>query len=85
MCRGQCAIKLRWSGLARGTFTGWAIFLYYAYILCECVCVRVRAVVCRGQKKELDPLELELQVVLSPHMGVENQTKLVLCSLSKHS
>lgn len=81
--------KLRWSGLAGGTFTGWAIFLYYAYILCVCLCVRVRAcvraVVCRVQKKELDPLELELQVVLSPHMVMENQTKLVLCSLSKHS
>jgi hypothetical protein len=27
-----------------------------------------------GQEKALDPLELELQIVVSHHMGAENQT-----------
>lgn len=35
----------------------------------------------RGQKLVLDPLELELQVIISYHVGTGNQT-LVLCKSS---
>lgn len=35
----------------------------------------------RGQKLALDPLELELQVIISYHVGTGNQT-LVLCKSS---
>jgi hypothetical protein len=31
----------------------------------------------RGQKKVMDPLELELQVVVSYHVGAENQTQVL--------
>jgi hypothetical protein len=39
-----------------------------------CVC----SVVCRGQKRELYLLELELQVVVCCHVGAGNQTQ-ALC------
>lgn len=34
------------------------------------VCVQCAYSVCRGQKRLLDPLELELQMVVSCHVGV---------------
>lgn len=37
----------------------------------------------RGQKKPLDFLELELQMVVSHQVGAENQTE-VLCSSNKY-
>lgn len=58
----------------------------YFYFMCMCiVCMCVGAPVscnaCGFQKKELDPLELELHTVANYHVGVENQT-LALCKNS---
>jgi hypothetical protein len=43
------------------------------------LCVQARG----GQKRALDPLELELQMVASHHVGAGNQT-LVLCKIIKY-
>ena len=52
---------------------------------CMCVCVPHVCPVSRGgQKRALDPQELELQMVVSHHVGVGEQTW-VLCKSNKCS
>lgn len=50
----------------------------YAPVCLSCGYVPMSAVPCKGQKRESEPLELELQVVLKPDIGVGNQTW-ILC------
>jgi hypothetical protein len=41
--------------------------------VCVCVCTMPRA--CRSQKRESDSLQLDLQMFVGHHVGVENQTQ----------
>lgn len=47
---------------------------FYLYVLClyECVSTACVPAACRGQRRVLDPLELELQMVVSCLVGVES-------------
>lgn len=48
------------------------IFLGYECITCRHVSAPVSSNVCGGQKRESDPVELELQMVVSQHVDAEN-------------
>ena len=50
----------------------------YRYFSCICVCVPHTHSVQECQKKMSDPLELELQTVVSCHVGAGNQTLVLL-------
>lgn len=50
--------------------------------MCMCVCFRMY--VHRDQKKPSDPMDLELQSIVSKDVDSENQTQ-VLCKNSMHS
>lgn len=39
-----------------------------------CLCIMCMLGICRGQKRWLNPLNLELDVVVSYHVGTGNQT-----------
>lgn len=46
-------------------------------VLSQCVPVYDVCSTCGGLKRALGPLELELQVVVSQHVGVEHQTQVL--------
>lgn len=48
-------------------------------MLCLCVCLHTACVsrICGAQKRAADPLELELQVVVSCHEDAKNQTQVL--------
>ena len=54
------------------------LFLFYVYECIACIDVSAPLLYNRGQKRVLDPLELELQMVVSHHMVVGNQTQVLL-------
>ena len=60
------------------------LFLCYGFYLHVYLCTVFMPHVCRGQKRVLDPQELELQIAMSLHIIAENQTW-VLCKTSKCS
>lgn len=45
-----------------------------AFFACVYVCASLKCLVSREVRRGLDPLELELQVLLSIHAGVGNRT-----------
>ena len=45
------------------------------FFLCVYMCTKCLSGACGGQKKASDLLELELQVVVSNHMGTETRTQ----------
>lgn len=44
---------------------------------CVYICIPHSCIAYVGQKATLDPLELELEVVVSHHVGAENQTRVL--------
>lgn len=42
------------------------------FCLYVCLCTTCMPVACESQKRVSDPLELELQVIMSCHVGAEN-------------
>ena len=42
------------------------------------ICICTVCVTCEGQKRVLDPLELELQMVMNQHVGARNQTQVLI-------
>ena len=62
----------------RVVFIGaWVLCLHVCIYMCICLVTH------RGQKRALEPLELELQMVVSCYVGARNQTW-VLCKNNKH-
>jgi hypothetical protein len=51
--------------------------------LIKTVCLHIKCVHHRGQRKVSDPLKLELQTVINHHVGAGNQT--LLFNKSSHS
>ena len=61
------------------------LFLFYMHeCFCMYICVPYICVIAFGGQKRVGPLELELQMVVSYHVGAENQTW-VFCKSSKCS
>lgn len=57
------------------------IYLYFMYMsvcLCICLCTTYVLEVCRGQKSVSEPLELELEMVASHHVGARKRTWVLL-------
>lgn len=54
-------------------------FIFYGYGCCACVCVWEPFVCCvhRGQKRELNPLELQLKLAVSCYPGAGNRTRIL--------
>ena len=50
------------------------------FCLCVCLCTTCEPGACGGQERSLDPLERELQTVGSNHVGVGNQTRVLLAA-----
>ena len=50
------------------------LFSFYVCVFLICGCVPSVRSACTGQKRESDPLGLELQMTVSHHVGAGNQT-----------
>lgn len=62
----------RGQGLVISSKEAGKIFFLQNYCMCMHILLVFVSVKCRGQKRELDPLELELQTVISYPVSDEN-------------
>lgn len=77
-----CPLSWFWFlSFASFVVTGIRVYLFYMYKCLGCVYVHGNT---RSQKRVLDLLELELQMVVSHYIGTTNKTQ-VLCENSKCS
>jgi hypothetical protein len=55
---------------------GFVLFVLCVWVFClhVCLCPTCMAGVCEGQKRALDPLKLELQMLVNHYVGAGNQT-----------